>query len=74
MPSWEAAYRRCKRRAKAHVLANRVTPIDEYIQELGIEEDAVAAAIAYARWSAAAEYRLLAAAGIHVDDISWEDL
>ena len=60
-------------RAKDHVLANRVAAIDDYIRELGIEEDALAAGIAYTRWSAAAEYRLLAAAGIHVDEISWED-
>ena len=48
--------------------------IDAYVRELNIEDKTLSAAVAYARWSAAAEYRLLAAAGIHVDDISWEDL
>ena len=55
-------------------MANRISAIDDYVRELGIEDDALAAAVTYARWSAAAEYRLFAAAGIHVDDISWEDL
>ena len=74
VPSWDEAYQKTKRRAKAHVMGNRVAAIDDYVRELGIEDDALAVAIAYARWSAAAEYRLLAAAGIHVDDISWKDL
>ena len=55
-------------------MANRASAIDDYVRELGIEDDALAAAVAYARWSAAAEYRMLAAAGIHVDDISCDDL
>ena len=74
IPSWRAAYRKCKKRATAHVMDNRVTTVDECTRELGIEEDGLDAAITYARWSVAAEYRLLASAGIHVDDISGADL
>ena len=55
-------------------MSNRIAAIDDYVRELGIEEDALVAAVAYARWSAAAECRLLAAAGIHVNDISWKEL
>ena len=55
-------------------MANRIPAIDEYVQQLGIEDATLDAAIRHARWSAAAEDRLLAAAGIHVDDISWSDL
>lgn len=55
--------------AKPHVLAHRVPGIDAYVQELGIEQQTPAAAIGYAQWSAAAEYRLLASKGIQVDQI-----
>ena len=48
--------------------------IDAYVRDPGIEEETLAAAIDYARWAAAAEYRLLAAAGIHANDIAWADL
>ena len=34
----------------------------------------MAAAVTYAQWSAAAEYRPLAATGIRVNEISFEDL
>ena len=53
------AYRKKKKRAKDHVLTNRVEAIDTYVRDLGIEDETLAAAIAYARWFAAAEYRLL---------------
>ena len=49
VPSWEEAYHKNKRRAKAHVMNNRISPIDDYVRELGIEENASAAAVAYAR-------------------------
>ena len=55
-------------------MANRVDQIDAYVKELGIEAETLAAAIKYAQWSAAAEYRLLASAGIRVDEISFDDL
>ena len=74
VPSWESACRKTKKRAKDHVLANRLAEIGAYVRDLGIEDETLAAAIDYARWSAAAEYRLLAAAGIHVNDIAWDDL
>ena len=55
------------------MLAHRVPEIDAYVQELGIEQTVVAA-VSYAQWSVAAEYRLLAFKGIHVDEISLRDL
>ena len=61
-------------RAKAHVRANRIDEIDAYVKELGLEDEALVAAVKYAQWSAAAEYRLLASAGIRVDEISFDDL
>ena len=44
------------------------------MQQLGIEDECVTAAIKYARWSAAAEYRLLASKGIKVGGLSMADL
>ena len=38
VPSWDQCYHKCKRRAKAHVLANRIPAIDEYVRELNIDE------------------------------------
>ena len=61
-------------RAKAHVLNNRVAEIDAYVKAQGVEDETLAAAIKYAQWPAAAEYRLLASAGIRVDEISFDDL
>ena len=73
VPSWEEAWEKTYRRANAHVLTNRIPEIDAYVQELGIETETIAAAVSYAQWSAAAEYRLLAAKGIRANEISFED-
>ena len=48
--------------------------VDKYVQQLDIEEASLKAAIKYARWSAAAEYRLLASKGIKVGETSMADL
>ena len=44
------------------------------MQQLGIDEESVTAAIKHAIWSAAAEYRLLASKGIKVGELSMADL
>ena len=74
IPSWEVAESRTEAAAKQHVLDNRIAQVDDYVQQLGIEEESVTAAIKYARWSAAAEYRLLASKGIKVGELSMADL
>ena len=74
VPHWEQALVETHARAKAHVDANRADEIDAYVKEIGIEDETRAAAIKYAQWSAAAEYRLLARAGIRFDEISFDDL
>ena len=56
------------------MIDHRVQQVDDYVQQLDIENESVRAAIKYARWSAAAEYRLLASRGIKVADISMSDL
>ena len=70
LPTWEQAWAKTHKQAKAHALAHRVPEIDAYGKELGIEQETLVAAIGYALWSATAEYRLLASKGIIVDQIS----
>ena len=60
--------------AKQHVLDHRIAQVDDYVQQLGIGEESVTAAIKYAGWSAAAEYRLLASKGIKVGELRMADL
>ena len=72
IPSWEVACGRTEAAARQHVLDHRVPKVDDYVQQLGIEEECVTAAIKYARWSAAAEYRLLASKGINVGASAWQ--
>ena len=69
---WEEAWGKTHRRAKAHVLANRIPEIDVCVQVLGIESQTTAVAVTYAQWSVAAEYRVLVAKGIRVNEISFE--
>ena len=40
------------------------------MQTCGVEKERVRAAVAYGKWSAAAEYRLLASRGIRVGDLT----
>ena len=47
--------------------------IDEYARSLGIEEEALPAAVSFAQWSAA-EYRILAPHSILVEEIPWKEI
>ena len=60
--------------AAQRVKDNRLRQVDNYIQQCGIEEECLTASETYAKWSAVAEYRLLAANGIKVGQLSLRDL
>lgn len=74
IPAWEVAEARTQEAARQHVIDHQVKEVDDYIRQLDIEDESLKAAIKYARWSAAAEYRLLASHGIKVGDVSIADL
>ena len=74
IPSWHVALDRLGQSAIQRVKDNRLPQVDNYIKQCGIEEASVTASCTYAKWSAAAEYRLLAAQGIKVGEISLDDL
>ena len=74
MPSWKAACKRTEAGAAQHVRDKRLPQVGDYIQRCGIESECERASIAYGKWSAAAEYRLLASKGICVGDITLEEL
>ena len=74
MVSWEEATRATVELAKAQVGRNQLPEVTEYIHSLCIEGIALEAAIEYAQWSAAAEYRVLSRQSLVLDKIPYENI
>ena len=74
IPTWQQARECTQAAAQKHAQDNRLPQVDDYIRLLNIEEGSLQAAISYAKWSAAAEYRLLATCGIKVKEFTLAEL
>ena len=74
LPSWKAAREATEAAAQKHVHDNRLPQVDEYVRRCNLEAESLQAAITYTKWSAAAEYRLLASCGIKVGEFTLDEL